>query len=105
MNSFRERERGFENKFAHDEEMRFKAHARRNKLVGLWAAALMGKSGETADAYAMDVVKADFEEVGHEDVYRKLARDLGDLADEKTIRTRMDECLAEAKVQIMAQIG
>lgn len=104
MSTFDERERGFENKFAHDEEMQFKAHARRNKLVGLWAAGLMGKSGEAADAYAMEVVKADFEEVGHEDVYRKLAGDLGDLADEKTIRRRMDECLAEAKVQIMKQI-
>lgn len=105
MSTFDERERGFENKFAHDEEMQFKAQARRNKLVGLWAAGLLGKTGDAANSYAMEVVKADFEEVGHEDVFRKLAADLGDLADEKTIRTRMDECLAEAKVQIMQGIS
>ena len=73
MTTFNDREKGFENKFAHDEQMQFKAAARRNKLVGLWAASLLGKAGAEADAYAMEVVRADFIEVGHEDVFRKLA--------------------------------
>ncbi len=104
MSSFDERESAFENKFAHDAEMQFKAGARRNRLVGLWAAGLMGKSGPEAEAYAMEVVKADFEEAGHEDVYRKLAGDLGTLADEATIRARMAELLIEAKTQIMNEV-
>ena len=86
MSQFKERENAFENKFAHDEEMQFKAEARRNKLLGLWAADLMGKSGEAADEYAREVIKSDFEEAGHEDVYRKVSGDLGDKADEATIR-------------------
>jgi hypothetical protein len=105
MTTFDERKRGFENKFAHDQEMQFKAVARGNKLLGLWAAGLLGKSGDEANAYAMSVVKADFEEAGHEDVYRKLSGDLGDRADETTIRARMAECLAEAKVQLMSEHG
>ena len=64
MTTFNDREKGFENKFAHDEEMQFRAHARRNKMLGLWAASLLGKTGEDADAYAMEVVQADFAEVG-----------------------------------------
>ncbi len=103
MTTFDDRERAFENKFAHDAEMQFKAEARRNKLVGLWAAGLMGKSGEDAAAYAKEVVAADFEEAGHEDVVRKLKADLGDRADEQTIRAKMAECLAEAKAQLMAE--
>ncbi|PWG18165.1 DUF1476 domain-containing protein [Salibaculum griseiflavum] len=103
MSTFDDRENAFENKFAHDAEMQFKADARRNKLVGLWAAELLGKSGDDAEAYAREVVKADFEEAGHEDVYRKLAGDLGDKADEATIRSKMDECLKEAKAQIMSE--
>ena len=77
MTTFDDRENAFENKYAHDAEMQFKAEARRNKLLGLWAATLLGKSEADAKAYAMDVVKADFEEAGDEDVYRKLAGDLG----------------------------
>lgn len=103
MSTFKDRENAFENKYAHDTEMQFKAEARRNKLLGLWAADLMGKSGEDAAAYAREVVKADFEEAGHEDVYRKVAGDLGDKADETTIRTKMVEFLAEAKAQLMAE--
>jgi len=103
MTTFDERESGFEAKFAHDEEMQFKAQARANKLLGLWAAELMGKRGEVADAYAVEVVKADFEEAGLEDVYRKVAGDLGDLADEATIRAKMAECLARAKAQLMEE--
>lgn len=103
MTTFDDRENAFENKFAHDAEMQFKAEARRNKLLGLWAAGLMGKSGDDAAAYAKEVVKADFEEAGHEDVFRKVAGDLGDRADEATIRTKMLEFLSEAKAQLMSE--
>lgn len=103
MSTFNDREHAFENKYAHDTEMQFKAEARRNKLLGLWAAELMGKSGDEAAAYAREVVKADFEEAGHEDVYRKVAGDLGDKADETTIRTKMVEFLAQAKAQLMTE--
>ena len=91
MSTFDDRENAFENKFAHDAEMQFKAEARRNKLLGLWAADLMGKSGDEANAYAQEVVKSDFEEAGHEDVVRKVSGDLGDKADEATIRAKMTE--------------
>jgi hypothetical protein len=103
MTTFDDRENAFESKYAHDAEMQFKADARRNKLLGLWAADLMGKSGDDAAAYAKEVVKADFEEAGHEDVYRKVSGDLGDKADERTIRMKMDELMAEAKAQIMKE--
>lgn len=101
MASFDDRENAFENKYAHDAEMQFKAEARRNKLLGLWAADLLGKSGDDADNYAKEVVKADFEEAGDEDVYRKLAGDLGSKADEATIRSQMAALMAEAKSQIL----
>ena len=101
MSTFDDRENAFENKFAHDAEMQFKAEARRNKLVGLWAAGLMGKEGDEALAYAKGVIKADFEEAGDEDVYRKLFSDVGHLSDEATIRAKMIECMAEAKAQLM----
>jgi len=104
MSTFDERENAFENKYAHDAEMQFKADARRNKLLGLWAAGLMGKSGQDAADYATEVVRSDFEEAGHEDVYRKVSGDLGDLADEATIRANMAEFMAEAKSQIMGEI-
>lgn len=103
MSTFDERENAFENKFAHDAEMQFRAEARRNKLLGLWAAGLMGKTGDDAAAYAVEVVKADFEEAGDEDVYRKLAGDLGGKADEATIRAQMVKMMAEAKVQLMSE--
>jgi hypothetical protein len=103
MTTFDDREKNFEKKFAHDAEMQFKAEARRNKLLGLWAAELMGMSGDAADAYAKDVIKADFQEAGDEDVFRKVSGDLGDKADEVTIRTRMAELLAEAKGQIFEE--
>ncbi len=104
MTTFDERENAFENKFAHDEEMKFRAEARRNKLLGLWAAELMGKSGDEAEAYGKEVVKADFEEAGDEDVYRKVAGDLGDLATETEIRTQMVELMSVAKAQLMEEI-
>lgn len=103
MTTFDDREHAFEAKFAHDAEMQFKADARRNKLLGLWAAELMGKTGPDADAYAREVVKSDFEEAGHEDVYRKVSGDLGSLADEATIRAKMAELLVIAKTQIMSE--
>ncbi|MRU14113.1 DUF1476 domain-containing protein [Roseovarius sp. A21] len=103
MTTFDDRENAFENKFAHDEEMKFKAEARRNKLLGIWAAELLGKTGADADAYAKEVVLSDFEEAGHEDVVRKVAGDLGDLADADTIRGKMDELLRVAKDQLMKE--
>ena len=101
MSAFDDRENAFENKYAHDAEMQFKAEARRNKLLGLWAAELLGKSDGDAADYAKEVVKSDFEEAGDEDVYRKVSGDLGDLADEATIRGKMLSLMAEAKQQIM----
>ncbi|MCY4461385.1 MAG: DUF1476 domain-containing protein [Albidovulum sp.] len=101
MESFKDRQDAFEKKFARDEELQFKVQARGNKLVGLWAAELLGKSGPEADAYAREVIMSDLEEVGLEDVYRKLAADLGTLADEKEIRRRMEECHVAAKEQIL----
>ena len=101
MTTFDDRENAFESKYAHDAEMQFKAEARRNKLLGLWAAELLGKSGDAADEYAKEVVRADFEEAGHDDVVRKLVGDLGGLADEATVREKLAELQAEAKAQIM----
>lgn len=104
MSTFDDRENAFENKFAHDAEMQFKAEARRNKLLGFWAAELMGKSGDDADAYAKEVIAADFEEAGDEDVYRKVAADLGANADEATIRGKMVELMSTAKTQLMSEV-
>ncbi|WP_370046532.1 MULTISPECIES: DUF1476 domain-containing protein [Salipiger] len=103
MTTFDERESAFENKFAHDEEMAFRAEARCNKLLGLWAAEMLGKSGDAAEAYAREVIKADFEEAGHEDVVRKVAADLGDKADADAIRQKRAELLVEAKGQILLE--
>ncbi|MCI5112093.1 MAG: DUF1476 domain-containing protein [Marivita sp.] len=104
MSTFDDRENAFENKYAHDAEMQFKAEARRNKLLGLWAAGLMGKSGDEAAEYAKEVVKADFEEAGHEDVVRKVSGDLGGKASDDEIRAKMAELLIEAKAQIMNEV-
>ncbi len=101
MTTFNDRENAFENMFAHDEEMKFRAEARRNKLLGLWAADLLGKTGAEADAYAKEVIKSDFEEAGHEDVVRKVSGDLGDKASEDEIRTKMAELTIVAKTQLM----
>lgn len=108
MTTFDDREKGFEKKFAHDAEMQFKAEARRNKLLGLWAAGLMGLSGDAAAAYAKEVVMSDFQEAGDEDVYRKVAGDLatkGASVPETELRTKMVTLLAEAKAQLMSEIG
>jgi hypothetical protein len=103
MSTFDDRENAFENKFAHDAEMAFKAVARRNKAMGIWAAGLLGKTGAEVEAYAMEVIKADFEEEGHEDVMRKLMADLAGKADEATIRAKMAELLAVAQKQLMTE--
>ena len=104
MTTFDERENAFEAKFAHDEEMQFKAQARCNKLLGLWAAGKLGKSGADAEEYAKTVVLSDFEEAGHEDVVRKVAADLDGKADADAIRAKMAELLPEAKAQIMSEL-
>jgi len=103
VTTFDDRESAFENKFAHDAEMQFRAEARRNKLLGLWAAELLGKTGSDAEEYAREVVKADFEEAGHEDVVRKVAGDLGDKATPDEIRRKMSELLGVAKGQLVSE--
>jgi hypothetical protein len=105
MTSFDNRKDAFENKFAHDEELRFKATARRNKLLGLWIAGLMGRSGAEADAYAKEVVMSDFEEAGDDDVFRKVRADLdkaGIAQTDHQIRRTMDDLMGEAIAQIQA---
>lgn len=104
MSTFDDRANAFENKFAHDADMQFRAEARRNKLLGLWAADLLGKTGDDATEYAMSVVQADFEEAGDEDVYRKIAADLGARADEATIRAQMASLMVTAKAQLMTEL-
>jgi hypothetical protein len=101
MSTFDDRENAFEAKFAHDAEMQFRAEARRNKLLGLWAADILGKTGDEANAYAMEVVKSDFEEAGDEDVFRKVSGDLGGRVDETTIRAKMTELMSVAKAQLL----
>lgn len=104
MTTFDDRETAFEAKFAHDSEMQFRAEARRNKLVGLWAAELMGKTGEAADAYALEVVSADFEEAGDEDVVRKVVADLAGKASADVVRAKLKELLPVAKAQLLAEL-
>ena len=100
MTDFNDRERAFETKFARDEEVQFKITARRNRLVGMWAAEKMGLSDVEAEAYAKDVVRADFEEAGDEDVVRKLLGDLttaGCECDEAMIRQALEHKQVEAR--------
>lgn len=101
MTTFDDRERAYEAKFAHDAEMLFRAEARRNKLVGLWASELMGKTGDQVHAYVVELMKADFQEPGHEDVVRKLVKDLDGLATEREIRQKMDQLLVISKGQLV----
>jgi hypothetical protein len=99
----RDRQEGFEKKFAMDEDTKFRAMARRNKLLGLWAAEKLGKSGEDADAYAKEVVRADFEEAGDDDVLRKIRADFdaaGVAQSDVQIRGVMNDLLATAVEQI-----
>jgi hypothetical protein len=105
MTTFDKREEGFEKKFALDEEQKFKATARRNKLLGLWAAEKLGMFGDAASAYAKDVVAADLQEAGDADVLRKVLGDLtakGAAVTEAQLRAKMDELMAQAIVQVKA---
>jgi hypothetical protein len=105
MSTFDKREEGFERKFAHDEEVRFKARARRNKLLGLWAAQKLGLSGEAAEAYAKEIVAADFEAPGDDDVVARLRRDFDAKAvaqSDHQIRRTMEELMAKAVEDVKA---
>jgi hypothetical protein len=105
MTTFDKREEGFEKKFALDEEQKFKAMARRNKLLGQWAAGKLGLSGAEADAYAKEVVMADFEEAGDDDVFRKIRKDFdatGVGETDSQIRAAMNDLLAQAAAQVKA---
>ena len=108
MTQFDDRERAFESKFAHDEEMKFRVLARRNKLLGEWAAGKMGLSQEETETYAKDVIRADFEEAGDGDVIRKVLGDMtaaGLEVDEIEIRQTLEHKAAEAKRQLMESFG
>ena len=105
MTTFDKREEGFEKQFAHDEDLRFKATARRNKMLGKWAAERQGLSGAEAEAYAKEVVLADFEESGEEDVFRKVRGDFdskGINVSDEDIRRQMHELLAKAVAEVKA---
>ncbi len=106
MSSFDNREKDFENKFKHDQELQFKVTARRNRLFGEWAGGQMGLSGEALTAYAKDVVRSDFEKPGDEDVLEKVQGDMKaagtDLTNER-LRKQMDDLMGEAKNQVMAE--
>lgn len=106
MGSFDDREQAFENKFAHDEALQFKAVARRNKLLGLWAAEKLSKTGDDAQAYAKEVVIADFDEPGDDDVLRKVSADFKEAGveiDDVALRHEMDQLLTIAKQQILSE--
>ena len=107
MTTFDQREHAFEQKFEHDEELKFKARARKNKMLGLWAAGLIGKAGAAAEAYARDIVMADFEKPGDHDVVHTLMHDLaaaGKPTEEHTIRRQGERFMAEAMKQVMTEI-
>jgi hypothetical protein len=106
MTTFNEREKAFEKKYEHDQDIQFKVTSRKNKLLGLWAAGLMGKNGAEAEGYAKEVVLADFEKPGDSDVIEKLVKDLaaaGKPTAEHTIRKQSERLMAEAKAQIMKE--
>ena len=105
MSSFDKRQEGFEKKFALDEEQKFKAEARRNKLLGLWAAEKLGLTGDAATAYSKEVVAADFEEAGDQDVQNKVVKDFaakGVAVTAAEVRVKMDELMALAAAQVKA---
>jgi hypothetical protein len=106
MTTFNDREKSFEKKFEKDQELQFKVNARRNKLLGLWAAGLMGKSGADAEAYAKEVVLADFDKPGDSDVMAKLVKDLaaaGKPTEEHTVRKQAERLMDDAKKQVMTE--
>ena len=102
MSTFNEREKSFEKKFAHDEELQFKVSARRNKYIGQWASQILGYNSDQEKDYIQSVIKADFAEAGDEDVFRKVKADLKDhnISDED-IRKKMDELNEKAKSEFM----
>ena len=107
MTTFDQREQAFEHQFGHEEELKFKARARKNKMLGLWAAGLMGKSGAAAENYARDIVMADFEKPGDHDVVHTLVHDLaaaGKPTEEHTIRRQGERFMAEAMKQVMTEV-
>lgn len=106
MSAMNDREKAFENKFAHDAELQFKVNARRNKLLGLWIAGKLGKSGAEAEAYAKDVVMSDFEKPGFDDVLHKIKNDVTAARVQITkeeICAAAERLLVEAKAQVMAE--
>lgn len=106
LSGFDKREEAEESKFAHDQKLQFKATARRNKLLGLWAAELLGLSGEEASNYATEVVKSDFEEAGDDDVFRKIRRDLDEAGVEQSdhqVKRQMEELMNTAIEQIKSE--
>ena len=106
MTTFQDRERAFEEKFKHDQELQFRVDNRRNKLLGLWLAEMFGKSGDDAEAYAKEVVASDFDEPGIEDLMRKVMGDIesnGIDLSEHRVRKKLEELTAEAKHQIMEE--
>jgi hypothetical protein len=107
MSTFDEREKAFEHKYEHDQELQFKTNARRNKLLGLWAAGLIGKSGADADSYAREIVMVDFEKPGDGDVVDRLMSDLaaaGKPTEAHTIRKQSERLLDEARRQVMTEV-
>lgn len=100
MTTFGDREHAYEAKFAHDADLRFKAEARSVKIAAQWAAGLLGKTGDALEAYVAEVLAADFEEAGKEDVVRKLVADLAGKADESTIREALQKAMGEAMKQL-----
>ncbi|OIP83156.1 MAG: aldolase [Rhodobacterales bacterium CG2_30_65_12] len=103
MTTFDDRENAYESKFAHDAELNFKAEARCNKLLAVWAAEKLGKSKDEAAAYVKEVIKADFEEAGHEDVVRKVAGDLGGASSADEVRAKRAELIVLAREQVLSE--
>lgn len=106
MTTFDEREHAFEKKYEVDQEVQFKVQSRTHKMLGLWAAGLMGKTGAAAEAYAKEVVMSDFEKAGHEGVVAKLIADLaaaGKTVDAESVHRQRDKLMAEAKKQVMTE--
>jgi len=106
MTTFQDREKAFEDKYKHDQDLRFRVEVRRSKLLGLWAASQLGRVGPDAEAYAKEVVSADFDEPGDADLVRKVMKDFAEAGvdiSEHRLRKKMDELLEEAKQQVMSE--
>ncbi len=103
MDIFDERENAFEAKFAHDQEMQFKAEARADRYLAIWAAGLLGKTGDEVEEYVREVIRADLKEPGHDDVISKIVKDLEGLASEEEIRAKRREFLKKAKAELLGE--